>query len=567
MISVSGNNWEEIVVNKRLVEKTKIDNNLSETVSKLIVSRNFDDLEVHSINKNIEITNPFLKNKDFLKSHEIINLAIKNDEKIFILGDYDVDGCVSVSLFVNFFRQIDKEIKYYIPNRFTHGYGASLKLIKELVQEKPDLIIMLDCGSNSHEAINYLNKNKIKTLIIDHHEIYKPYPRVNSLINPKKECDYNEYDYLSAATLSYFFLDSIIKKKKLQVSFDTNLIYVLLSIICDVMPLRKINRIIAINVLKNFDIKKNFMINKIFELNKIKRPFDINDLGFLIGPILNSAGRLDDPNKVVDLLCSKNDLVKENIINKLLITNEKRKKIEKDTIDKINLKELKQTKDGILIVYKNFFNEGIIGIIASRLKDFFNKPCIVLTKSGNLYKASARSTLDFNIGKYIKQAIDKEMIINGGGHNLAAGFSIKKHMIPSFKEFINSMIFKKKVDLHKKFLSKISLNAVNKEFFDNLQSISPFGSGNSSPSFLIEKVKITKPKILKNRFISCLIKSSTGKSFAAISFDLLNSEITKNLLYNKKEMSLIVQIKENQWNNKKNLQLIVVDVIQFPNKA
>ena len=261
MRSVSGINWEEININNRILEKVKSEKNFSEIVSKIIISRNFDKTEVNSIKNDTEIFNPFFKNNDFNIAHKILEKSIINNEKILILGDYDVDGCVSSSLLINLFKLINyKSFSYFIPNRFKDGYGASLNLIKKLIKKKPKLIIFVDCGSNSIDAINFLNSQKVKTIIIDHHEIYKPYPKSDCIINPKKNCDYNEFDYFCSSTLTYFFIDLIIKKKELKFNFSKNLIYLLLAIVADVMPLRKLHRIIAIYVINNLSIKDFFFI-------------------------------------------------------------------------------------------------------------------------------------------------------------------------------------------------------------------------------------------------------------------------------------------------------------------
>jgi len=165
MISVSGKNWEEINVNKRLIEKVKSEQNISELISKLLISRNFDENEIYSINNIVELSNPFLNNSDFEKCYKTLEEIIINKGKIQIIGDYDVDGIVSTSLIIKFFQFLKYPYSFYIPDRIQDGYGASLELIKKLTVNKIDLLILLDCGSNSHELIEYLNKKKLKQLL------------------------------------------------------------------------------------------------------------------------------------------------------------------------------------------------------------------------------------------------------------------------------------------------------------------------------------------------------------------------------------------------------------------
>ena len=567
MLSVSGKNWKEISISKRMIDKLKIDHNYSEIQSKMILSRKFDKLEISSLTENIDISNPFNKNNDFKKGHFILKEAIKENKKILIIGDYDVDGCVSTSLFVNFLKLINKKSDYFIPNRFNDGYGVDLSLIKKLIKRKPDLVIMLDCGSSSFEAIEHLNVNKIKSIIIDHHEIYNPYPKSECLINPKKDCNYKDFNYLCSSTLTYFFLNSFINKEKIKINFEKNLFFVLLASMCDVMPLRKLNRLIAINVFKDLDKYDTYIFNKILEIKRIHRKIEIDDLNFLIGPIINSAGRLGDANMVVELMTTNNFKTKDKLLYKLIEINEKRKVIEDDFLKSIDFETIKKSKNNLIILDKDIINEGIIGIIASRMKEYFNMPAIILSKFNNEFKASARSTLDFNIGKFIKKAIDLKLILKGGGHNLAAGFSIKKNKLDELKIFFNKAHNKNKSFTTSEYISKLSLNAVNQEFFKNLNFLGPFGPSYERPIFLLENIKILKPKILKKKFVSFYAKSTSGKMIPSISFNFLDSQVNKTLLFNKNKLSLIVQIKENIWNNKKNLQLIVLDTITETNKA
>ncbi len=270
MISITGKKWEEKKINHNSLEKIKQDYSFSDIVSKLIISRNFDKSEIYSINNNLELTNVFFNNIDFKESVDLIANIINKKENICILGDYDVDGSAATSLFVRFFKSINHPFFFYIPDRKKDGYGATKKLFIRLIKKKPKLIIMVDCGSTSVEAIDYLNVNNIKSLIIDHHEINHPYPKANVIINPKKNNGYIEYDYLCATSLVYFFLDLLLNKIKSKINIRDFLIYVLLATVCDVMPLRKLNRLISLTALNEFDINKNNVFKELYNLNTKK---------------------------------------------------------------------------------------------------------------------------------------------------------------------------------------------------------------------------------------------------------------------------------------------------------
>jgi len=327
------------------------------------------------------------------------------------------------------------------------------------------------------------------------------------------------------------------------------------------MPIRYINRIIAKNVLENFDINKNYFFKKLFEISKINRALNIEDFAFLIGPIINSSGRIGNPNKAVNLLiASKNDIV-DKLISELIILNTKRKDIEENIIKSLDFSKIDNKDINVIILLVNSINEGLIGIIASKIKEYFNKPSIVFTQSGNFLKGSARSTENFNMGQLIKLGIDKGIIKSGGGHNLAAGLLIEKNRFNEFKDYMN-FSHKKMINNNvKKYVSKLNLRAVNQNFYNELSLMEPFGSNNQNPVFLIENVIIAKASIIKNKFVSCVLKSKINKSINAISFNLINSEISKYLLNYKKEIKILAQIKQNTWNNKKSLQLNILDVI------
>jgi single-stranded-DNA-specific exonuclease len=563
MISVSGKTWTEQKVNKNLVEKFKQDYGLGNLLSKLIISRNYDVSEIYGVKNKQKLLNIFKDDKDFQKASQILFKAINNNENICILGDYDVDGACATSLLVRYFNHINQKYFYYIPDRTKDGYGASKKLFQKLILRRPKLIIMVDCGSTSNEAIDYLNKHNIKSIIIDHHEINKPYPKSNVIINPKKDLSKKENSLLCATALTYFFIEILIKKTKSNFKLSNFLIYVLLATICDVMPLRKINKIIARNTIDSFKIQNNLALNHLFQQHNLKKKLTVDDLGFLVGPIINSGGRLNNSNYGVELLSTDDlDIIKDRS-NKLINLNNKRKIIEQNIIDEIDFEKIKKENKNVIIYYKNNLNEGLIGIVASRLKDYFNKPSIVITKSNNNFKASARSTSTYNIGNLVKLLIDKNIIDSGGGHNMAAGFTMKKNNIKLLDDFIQNDFIKKNSDKdnQNEYDLEISSSVIKNKFVQDINKLGPFGNFNFLPIFLIKNLRVIKVNVIKNKHISAIMKPDTGATIRSICFNCLNTKIGYYLLSYKKKINIIAQINENIWNNKKTIHLNIKDLI------
>ena len=563
MKSISGKNWEELSVNKRLFEKIKIDHALNDIQSKLVLSRNYSKEEIFLIKNKITLNNPFSKTRDFLSGIELLQHCINNNKKILIIGDYDVDGCVSTSLMVNFLKKNNVNFTYYIPDRFNDGYGVSKKLIDKLINKykyTPELIIFLDCGSNSNEAFTYLNSKSIKSIVIDHHNTQKPYPASNVYINPKKDIDYKEFDYFCTAFLTYWFIDLFIKSYKFHNSLKDFQIFVLLATVADIMPMRGLNKVFAKHVIENFDINKNLVIKNIFKLLKIKKKLEIDDLGYKVAPLLNSAGRLENANQIIELLTTNSEELVIKIINKINKFNEKRKFLEKEILSELDTKKIQHQK-GIIIIYKSFLHEGIIGIIASRIKDYFNKPCIVLTNSKNIIKGSARSTNNFNLGACINEAVHKKILLTGGGHNLAAGLSLNKKKIDYFKKFINNFYKDKKDSFKQSYVNKISLNAINNDFIKNVNLLGPYGNKNPDPLFLLQNTRIINSKNIKNNFFTCFV-SKNKKLIKATLFQNINSDISYQLQNSNNTFDVVAKIKQNKWNNKNTLEIEIIDLIK-----
>jgi single-stranded-DNA-specific exonuclease len=237
----------------------------------------------------------------------------------------------------------------------------------------------------------------------------------------------------------------------------------------------------------------------------IKNKLNFYDLGFKIAPLINAAGRLENANQIIELFTSNNDKRITFILNNIINLNNKRKLIEKKILDDLDYEKFYDEKN-ILFIYKTNLHEGLIGIIASRIKDYFNKPCIVLTNNNKIIKGSARSTSVFNIGEYIQNSINLNIILGGGGHNLAAGIILEKNRLNDFKKYINNE-YAKNNDLSKNvYLSILSSSAINSQLINSIEKLGPFGNKNSYPIFLLQDIKIINPTVIQNRFIKCFVK-------------------------------------------------------------
>ena len=328
------------------------------------------------------------------------------------------------------------------------------------------------------------------------------------------------------------------------------------------MPIRKLNRLIALVALKNFNINDNIAFKELFNLNNKKNKLNINDLGYLIGPILNAGGRLGKSNYASVLLSSNNVELVRTKSSELIKLNNKRKEIETLILNDIDFQKIEKDNKDVIIYYKSDINEGLIGIIAAKLKDYFNKPSIIITNSNNFLKGSARSVYNYNIGRVIKNSFDKNIIINGGGHIAAAGFTLHKANLKKFEDFILKDFLNAKTLKNNTFIydAEISTLAFNSDFYTDIKKLEPYGNGNPNPIFLIKDLKVIKSTILNNKHISVILKSKLGFSIKSISFNSINTKVGEYLLNYKANLNVLGQINENIWNNKKTLQLTIRDV-------
>ena len=575
-VSVTGKKWLFKKNNNEEVTFLKDNFFLDELTSRLLSNKKIERHNVKQfLNPSIRniIPNPFIL-KDMEKTIERTILAITNKEKIGIFGDYDVDGASSTALLGNYFNKIQNNFEIYIPDRKNEGYGPSIKGLNKLINLNAKLIFTVDCGTMSYEPLEYVYSKKIDLIVLDHHQSETKLPKAFSIVNPNRTDDESQLNYLCAAGVCFMFLVALNRRLREKNWFKTNNIIepdliqfldlVSLGTVCDVVPLIKLNRAIVKQGLKVFKSKKNLGIKTLLDICNVETFLTPYHLGYVIGPRINAGGRVGKCSHGANLLLTNNPKESFRIASELNIFNDERKLLEKDLITLI-MKKVEQEKDSpALILYGANWHQGIIGIIAARIKDKYNKPTIIISVENDVGKASARSVVGFDIGAAIISAIDKNLLLKGGGHKMAGGFTIDMAKIKAFKDFIfkklklvNNISGVRNIMID----SEIAPTALNLEFYDKINILSPFGSGNSEPRFTIENLKIINSKIVGEKHIKSILLGSEGTAINTIAFNAIDNQIGPYLMQkNKKNINIAGKITLNNWKGKKNVEFIIDDI-------
>ena len=577
--SLLNNFWVKNEPNRRLSLNISQKYSLNNIVSNLLSLRIFD---ANNVNDFLEPTlekylpNPTIFN-DLKKASVRVFNAIKNKENISILGDYDVDGLSSIAILKKYFNFFGVNTFSYIPDRINEGYGPNLKAIDIIKSKKTSLLIMVDCGTNSHDIISYIKKKKIDLIIIDHHKSNDEHENVFAFINPNSIHDKSEHSFLCSTGLTFIFINYLQKifqlknyKSSNKIDINNMLDLVALATVCDVVPLIGLNRAFVFQGLRILSRRQNIGLKMLSDISLLTKKPDEEDLGFFFGPRINAGGRVGKSDIGEKLLITNNEEELEILVNQLNTLNYQRKLIEEkvynESINQI-IKEKKFKKDSIFIFNSNW-HEGVLGIVASRIKDKYHKPVIILTKKdNNIFKGSGRSVSGIDIGFLILQAKQKKIILNGGGHQMAAGLSINKNDLKTFESFFENFVKKNcKVSNREKILNideVITIKSVNEDLMEGIEKIGPYGLGNPKPIFLFQKVKIIKPKLVgeTKKHISFFVSDGTKKTIKAIFFNGLDNELGKTILNSFKGnfFSLAGVIKRSFWQNKKEFQIIIED--------
>ena len=520
--------WEYSSLPQSLIETKAVQWKKSKILTTLLLNRGFSDEK--SVNEFIspkisDFRDPFKFEKIASVVEKILEKREKN-EKIFIYGDYDVDGITAAVFLVKVFSEIGIDVDYYIPNRMEEGYGLDKKAIDFMKKRNCKLVITVDTGVNSIEDVRYANSLGIEVIITDHHKSTKEDEDDELLLLNPKLSDTYEFKFLSGAGVALKVAQGVY----LKLESDLNKLYqymdiVMIGTVADVVPMIDENRIIikeGLKALKRTKVKGLMYLLKYLKFQS--KDLNTTDVSYFISPLINSLGRIGISKIGADFFLKNDEFEIYNIIEEMKKSNKKRRELEKNIYDEADYKIRKMQKDEVkcAFLYSEKWHPGVIGVVSSRLSVKYNMPVALIALKDGVGKASCRSVKGISVFNIFQDMKDK--LVRFGGHDLASGFIVKQSKLKEVEEIFKEKIGELKAEEEKKILKidmKYSIENIDDEIFTAMESMAPFGLENPYPLFLDEDLSfeyIKKFGVNDRHFNGIIVKN--GKKYHMVAFDL-----------------------------------------------
>lgn len=541
--------------------------NVHPSISSILINRGIADFE--SARKFFrpsleDLHDPFLM-KDMDQAVERLTLAIADHQKILIYGDYDVDGTTAVALVYSFLKKIHPNIEFYIPDRYTEGYGISDQGVNYAINNNFSLVICLDCGIRSVDLVSKAKENQVDFIICDHHKPGNSLPPAAAVLDPKrKDCHY-PFDELTGCGVGFKLLQALCITHTIDLGELYSYIeFLAVSIAADIVPITGENRILAFHGIKMLENNPGPGLAALLKTSGIKGRITVTDLVFGIGPRINAAGRIHHAKDSVKLLIAPSLSEAMPFAEKLNEHNVKRREfdssITEEALEMIaNDEFLIRAKSTVL--YKPDWHKGVVGIVASRCVEKYYRPTIILTESEGLATGSARSVSGFDIHEAIGACSD--LLVRFGGHTHAAGLSLELNNIDEFvkrfEEEVSRTITEDQLTQKINIDGMLGIDDVDAKLYRVMRQLGPFGPENMQPVFYCENITVEgKPRILKDKHIKIFVRQKGGqRKWEAIGFNL--QEYFEDI-NSGKPFSMAYSIDENEYMGQTFLQLTIKDL-------
>ncbi len=500
--------------------------------------------------------------------------ALQGQEKIAVFGDYDVDGATSSALLARYFKAVGADYQIYIPDRITEGYGPNILALEKLIKDGTKVVITVDCGTTAYEPLAFAKEKALDVVVVDHHVAEAGLPEAIAVINPNRMDEASEHGQLAAVGVT-FLLAVALNRGLREAGYFKDwqepdlmqwLDIVALGTVADMVALTGVNRALVVQGLKVMLRRKNAGLSALADVALIDEAPSTYHLGFLLGPRINAGGRVGESYLGAQLLATESAEEAFEIAQKLDAYNTERREIENQVLQEALEKAEQQKAGSVVYIAGEGWHPGVIGIVASRLKERYGLPSCVLTIEDGKATGSGRSITGVDLGACVIAARQAGIITDGGGHKMAAGFSLDHDRLDDFNAFLSERISKQieeegivptiNID------GAVSVEGATMELVEVLQKLAPFGTGNAEPRFAFSNVRIAKSDVVGVNHVRCfLIGLDSKKQLAAIAFNCVDTELGRALLRHKGlPLHIVGRLRENIWQGRSSVQLLIDDV-------
>ncbi len=522
--------------------------------------------------------------KDLDAGAALLAEAIISGKNIGLIGDYDVDGMTSSALMVEFLTAAGAPPRVHIPHRVDEGYGPSVEAVEDHQRAGVQLLITLDCGVMAHDPLLKAQELGLDTLIVDHHQAGKELPHAVAVINPNRLDDTSGQGSLCAAGVTMVLIGATLKQLRARGHWSearpepdlmAMMDLVALGTVCDVVPLVGLNRAYVRQGLKVMSRRDRPGLAALADVARLSRKADAHALGFVLGPRLNAAGRIGSAMDGLALLTSSDRGHAMQLAQALEEMNKKRQQIELATVDQAiaQAQDMIAAHEGlpVLVVAGEGWHPGVLGLVASRLKERFNKPAfaIGLQKDGSPAPGSGRSIAGADLGAAVKAAVERHIAVRGGGHAMAAGLTVEPAKLQELRSFLEDALAEEvtaagEID-HLNIDAPIAASAVTPALIEDLDRAGPFGQGNSSPRFALPSHRVVYAALAGADHVRCTLVQGDGTRVKAIAFRAMGTQLGEVLL-SERQMPLHIagRLSINDWGGKREGQIFIDDVAEVP---
>lgn len=574
--SVSGKRWRSRLMDDRLGLAFAQRLALPEIVGRVLAARGVDIDEVESfLDPKLRgyLPDPLVL-RDMDRAIERIVQALAEGEKLAVFGDYDVDGATSSALLKRFFSAVGADLRIYIPDRLKEGYGPNGPAMRRLAEEGVKLAITVDCGIAAHAALQTAEEVGLDVIVVDHHAAELQLPRAHAIVNPNRLDETSQLGHLAAVGVTFLLVVGLNRRLREKGWFEKCpepdlrqwLDLVALGTICDVVPLTGLNRAFVTQGLKILGQRRNRGLAALADVAGVREVPGTFHAGFLLGPRVNAGGRVGEAELGARLLSTEDADEAARLAARLDAYNHERREIEagvlEEALSQADTQRLKPASP--LIVVGKGWHPGVVGIVASRLVERHGRPAFVIALENGIGKGSGRSVPGVDLGAAVVAARQAGLLVNGGGHPMAAGLTVEEGKLAELKAFVSERIER---DVGASGYSpsigidgSLTLGAVNEALMSDLKSLAPYGSGHAEPRFVFPSVRVARSNVVGNGHVRCFLADEAGGRLGGIAFRAADRALGEILLQARSGLlHLAGHLRENNWQGRSEIQLVIDD--------